>query len=136
MAKENKSPVKTISIMMIITLLGKISGLLRDRLLTINYGTGMEANAFLTASRIPRVFFDAVFASAITASFIPVFNEYMMRNGKKEAYKFSGNFITVISRLFPYTDCFGYNLLRPALQAFLQGDLTARLRLCVRFLQR
>ena len=83
MAKENKSPVKTISIMMIITLLGKISGLLRDRLLTINYGTGMEANAFLTASRIPRVFFDAVFASAITASFIPVFNEYMMRNGKK-----------------------------------------------------
>ncbi len=97
MAKENKSPVKTISIMMIITLLGKISGLLRDRLLTINYGTGMEANAFLTASRIPRVFFDAVFASAITASFIPVFNEYMMRNGKKDAYKFSGNFITVIS---------------------------------------
>ena len=83
MAKENKSPVKTISIMMIITLLGKISGLLRDRLLTINSGTGMEANAFLTASRIPRVFFDAVFASAITASFLPVFNEYMMRNGKK-----------------------------------------------------
>ena len=42
------------------------------------------------------MFFDAVFASAITASFIPVFNEYMVKKGKNEAYAFSGNFITVI----------------------------------------
>ena len=96
MDKKSRSPVKAISIMMIITLLGKISGLLRDRMLTLNYGTGMEANAFLTASRIPRVFFDAVFASAIAASFIPVFNEYMVKKGKEEAFRFSGNFITVI----------------------------------------
>lgn len=96
MAEEKKSPVKAISMMMIITLAGKITGLIRDRLLTVNYGIGMEANAFLTASRIPRVFFDAVFASAITASFIPVFNEYMVKQGKDEAYKFSGNFISVI----------------------------------------
>ena len=96
MAQNRKSPVKAISLMMVITLLGKVSGLIRDRLLTVNYGTGMAANAFLTASRIPRVFFDAVFASAITASFIPVFNEYMVKKGKNEAYAFSGNFITVI----------------------------------------
>ena len=70
MAKKKDTAVKTISLVMIITLVGKLLGLLRDRLLTINYGSGMETNAFLTASRIPRVFFDAVFASAIAACFI------------------------------------------------------------------
>ena len=57
---------------MAITLLGKVMGLYRDHLLAVHYGMGMEANAFYTASRIPRVFFDAVFASAIAACFIPV----------------------------------------------------------------
>ena len=53
---------KTISTVMLITLLGKILGLYRDRLLAVHYSVGMEANAFFTASRIPRVFFAAVFA--------------------------------------------------------------------------
>lgn len=53
---ENEKPVRAVSLMMLITLAGKLLGLYRDRLLTVNYGSGMEANAFLTASRIPRVF--------------------------------------------------------------------------------
>ncbi len=97
--EEKKSPVKTVSLMMIITLVGKVLGLLRDRLLTTNYGSGMEASAFLTASRIPRVFFDTVFASAISACLIPVFSEYLQKKGKKDAFKFAGNFITVMSVL-------------------------------------
>ena len=80
MSGQRDNSTKTISIVMVITLLGKVLGLVRDRLLAVNYGTGMEANAFYTASRIPRVFFDAVFASAIAACFIPVFSEYLTRD--------------------------------------------------------
>ena len=65
--KNSTKQVKTISTVMMITLLGKLLGLIRDRLLAVNYGTGMYASAFLTASRIPRVFFDMLFASAIAA---------------------------------------------------------------------
>ena len=61
MSEKRKNPVKIVSLMMIITLVGKVLGLFRDRLLTINYGSGMEASAFLTASRIPRVFFYTCF---------------------------------------------------------------------------
>ncbi|MGE4483473.1 MAG: murein biosynthesis integral membrane protein MurJ [Oscillospiraceae bacterium] len=99
MAEKNGGAVKTVSLMMIITIAGKLMGLWRDRLLSINYGTGIETNAFLMASRIPRVFFDAVFASAIAASFIPVFNEYMVKKGEREARDFAGNFITVMGFL-------------------------------------
>lgn len=97
--KTVKSSVKAVSSMMIITLLGKLLGLVRDRLLAVNYGSGPSANAFLTASRAPRVFFDAVFASAISASLIPVFSEYLKKRGKKEAFDFAGNFITVMAVL-------------------------------------
>lgn len=96
MAEKSRNSVKTISLVVVLTLAGKILGLFRDRLMTINYGGGMETNAFLTASRIPRVFFDAIFASAIAASFIPIFSEYLTKKGKREAFLFSGNFITVI----------------------------------------
>ncbi len=99
MSKKSSLQIKVISSVMLITLVGKLLGLIRDRMLSVNYGTAMEASAFLTASRIPRVFFDMLFASAIAASFIPVFSEVMEKKGEKAAQRFAGNFITVIGFL-------------------------------------
>ena len=96
--KENNA-ARTISVMMALTLIGKVLGLYRDRLLAVHYSTGPAANAFFTASRIPRVFFDAVFASAIAACFIPVFSEYLEKKGKREALRFAGSFLTIIALL-------------------------------------
>lgn len=84
MQESGKSTVKTVGFMMIITLVGKLLGLVREQLLAANYSVGMEATAFITASRIPRTFFDAVFASAISASFIPIFSEYLEKKEKKK----------------------------------------------------
>ena len=67
MAENNGKTVKTVSYMVLITLIGKLLGLVRDQYLALNYSIGMNAVAFMTASRIPRLFFDAVFASAISA---------------------------------------------------------------------
>ena len=57
MSDSNERTVRAATTMMIITLVGKILGLVREMLLASNYGSGMEAIAFQTASRIPRVFF-------------------------------------------------------------------------------
>lgn len=97
--KRTDNATKTISMVMILTLLGKVMGLYRDHLLALHYGMGMEANAFYTASRIPRVFFDAMFASAISACFIPVFSEYLTKEGKEKAFSFSRTFLTAIGIL-------------------------------------
>ncbi len=96
MSEQGKrSAAKTVSVIMLITLLGKVLGLVRDMLLGHNFGVGMASSAFLTASRIPRNFFDVIFASAISASFIPVFNEYLEKKGREEAFCLSNAFITV-----------------------------------------
>lgn len=99
MEQQSNNAAKTISVVMLVTLLGKVMGLYRDRLLAVHYSVGVQANAFFTASRIPRVFFDAVFASAIAACFIPVFSESLEKKGRKEAFRFAGNFITVMALL-------------------------------------
>ena len=99
MEQQSNNAAKTISVVMLVTLLGKVMGLYRDRLLAVHYSVGVQANAFFTASRIPRVFFDAVFASAIAACFIPVFSEFLEKKGRKEAFRFAGNFITVMALL-------------------------------------
>ena len=101
MEQQSNNAAKTISVVMLVTLLGKVMGLYRDRLLAVHYSVGVQANAFFTASRIPRVFFDAVFASAIAACFIPVFSEFLEKKGRKEAFRFAGNFITVMALLCP-----------------------------------
>ena len=99
MERKQTNATRTISMVMVITLLGKVMGLYRDHLLALHYGMGMEANAFYTASRIPRVFFDAMFASAISACFIPVFSEYLTKEGKEKAFSFSRTFLTAIGIL-------------------------------------
>ncbi len=96
MERRRDSAAKTIGGVMLLTLLGKVLGLYRDRLLAVHYSVGMEASAFFTASRIPRVFFDAVFASAIASCFIPVFAEYLAKKGREEALRFAGSFVTLV----------------------------------------
>ena len=122
MAKNSENSTKTISVVMAITLLGKVLGLYRDRLMAVHYGTtGMEAKAFYIASRIPRVFFDVVFASAIAACFIPVFSEYLTRDGKKAAYKFGNNFLSVMTLLTAVLTVLGIFFAQPLVTLFADG---------------
>ena len=116
--QQHGSAAKTVSFVMALTLIGKVLGLYRDRLLAVHYSTGPAANAFFTASRIPRVFFDAVFASAIAACFIPVFSEYLEKRGKKEAFRFAGSFLTIIALLTGALTLAGMAFPRPMVALF------------------
>ena len=122
LAKENDHATRTISIVMVITLIGKVLGLYRDHLMAVHYGTaGMEAKAFYVASRIPRVFFDVVFASAIAACFIPVFSEYLTQKGKQEAFRFGGNFLSVMTLLTALLTGLGILFAEPLVTLFADG---------------
>lgn len=118
---KRDSAAGTISVVMLVTLVGKALGLVRDRLLAVNYGTGMEANAFYTASRIPRVFFDAVFASAIAACFIPVFSEQLTKKGREGAFRFAGAFLTIMALLTAVLSLVGAALSGPLVSLFADG---------------
>ena len=96
MSNRRDQRLKVVSLVILITLLSKVLGLGRDMLLGQTFGTGLEADALAAAILLPRFFFDAVFASAVSASFIPVFSEVMEREGKEEAYRLAGSFLTLV----------------------------------------
>lgn len=119
MAEEKTA--STVSAVMGLTLLGKAMGLWRDRLLAVSYGAGMEANAFYTASRIPRVFFDAIFASAIAVCLIPVFGKLLSKEGEKRAYDFAGNFISVMGAITAVLSVLGMCFATEMVELFAVG---------------
>lgn len=118
---QRKNHVKTVGLIMAITLVGKILGLVRDMLLGHNFATGMESNAFQVASRIPRTFFDAIFASAVTASFIPVFNDRLEKHGREDAYRLSGSFFTWVGLLTCAVSLLGALLAEPLVGLLADG---------------
>ena len=56
----------TAGFMAMATLLSKVLGLVRDSLLTAYFGSGLESDAFLTASTIPTTLFDVIIGGIYT----------------------------------------------------------------------
>ena len=127
--------MKTVGLIMVITLLGKVLGLVRDMLLGHNFGTGMESAAFLTASRIPRTFFDAIFAAAISASFIPVFAQRMEQKGKEDAFQLSRCFFTWMGLFTALLSLLGIAFAEPLVSLLAKGFDPETAALCARLLR-
>ena len=94
---NKKNTAFTAVFLVLMTLSAKFCGMFRDIAMAGMYGTDTsEAIAFSAASRIPLLFFDIALGSAVTSAFIPVFNEYLERDGREKAIRFSHHFITLI----------------------------------------
>ncbi|MCL2569198.1 MAG: murein biosynthesis integral membrane protein MurJ [Oscillospiraceae bacterium] len=96
MSKHQSQRLKTVSLVILITLLGRILGLGREILFAQTFGTGWEADALAAASLLPRIFFDALFASAVSASFIPVYTQTMELEGREAADRLASSFFTIV----------------------------------------
>ncbi|MFB3883589.1 MAG: murein biosynthesis integral membrane protein MurJ [Thermodesulfobacteriota bacterium] len=66
------------------TLLSRILGFLRDMVIANFFGTGMAADAFFVAFRIPNLWRRLVGEGSLTISFIPVYTEYLTQKSEEE----------------------------------------------------
>jgi len=69
------------------TLASRILGYLRDMLIANFFGAGLVADAFFIAYRIPNLLRRLLGEGALSASFIPVFTEYLTTKPKEEAQR-------------------------------------------------
>jgi putative peptidoglycan lipid II flippase len=69
------------------TLLSRVFGLLRDIVVASFFGATMAADAFYVAFRIPNLLRRLLAEGALSISFIPIFTEYLTREGKGEAIR-------------------------------------------------
>ncbi len=86
----------TAGFMAFATFAAKALGLIRDSLTGAYFGTGIEADAFMLATKVPTTLFDVVVGGVISATFIPIFNEVLAKENKDEAAVFANKFITMI----------------------------------------
>ncbi len=92
------SQTKTITfaafILAVSSLISRLLGLFRDRLLAGRFGAGEELDIYFAAFRIPDFVYGILIVGGITAAFLPVFSEYFKKEDKKwssEALEFTNN---------------------------------------------
>ncbi len=81
---EKRKIAKTASVVGGATLLSRIFGFVRDMIVAQLFGAGMATDAFFVAFRIPNLLRRLVGEGSLTASFIPVYSEYINQRSKEE----------------------------------------------------
>ncbi len=68
----------------IASLMSRLAGILRDRLLSSTFGAGAELDVYYAAFRIPDLVYGMVIGGIVTAGFIPVFTRYLGEHANPE----------------------------------------------------
>ncbi|UCF86884.1 MAG: murein biosynthesis integral membrane protein MurJ [Nitrospiraceae bacterium] len=90
MTDEKKKVTKAAGLMSAGTLCSRITGFIRDIVLAKLFGATGLTDAFFVAYRIPNLLRELFAEGAVSAGFVPVFTEYLTREGKEEAKKLAG----------------------------------------------
>jgi putative peptidoglycan lipid II flippase len=83
-------------IVIVLTLLSKISGLVRDQIMAGYFGISYETDAFTWAYFIPNLFRVLFAESIIIAAFIPVYTLYLKKGDKEEI----NDFVSSVTNIF------------------------------------
>jgi putative peptidoglycan lipid II flippase len=76
--------------------LGKLTGLVRTRLVSVTFGTGAEFDAFTAANQLPEVFFTVIAGGSLAAAFIPVYADYLANKSTRESLKLANTVMTLV----------------------------------------
>ncbi len=94
---EQRHFVKSATIITALTLLSRICGYIRDSRVAFLLGTGMSADAYQIAYRIPNLLRRLVGEGAVNAAVIPVFSQYLTEDQKAEGWKFVNSLLTLLT---------------------------------------
>ena len=67
------------------TLVSRVMGYVRDMVMSWAFGTGIAADAFYVAYRIPNLLREVLAEGSMSAAFIPVFTETLTRDSRESA---------------------------------------------------
>lgn len=82
---ENELVTRAAGVVGIYTFLSRVLGLLRDMLIANFFGSGMSADAFFVAFRIPNLLRRLFAEGSFSVAFIPVFTEYLQKKSREDA---------------------------------------------------
>ncbi|NMB92280.1 MAG: murein biosynthesis integral membrane protein MurJ [Parcubacteria group bacterium] len=107
-------------LMSVLTFLGSILGLLRNALLASRFGASHSLDVYYASFRLPDLIYNIFIIGAISAAFIPLFNEYLTKD-KDKSWQFSSLIMTTIGVLMTIFGLVIISLARPLLTRLLIG---------------
>jgi len=79
------------------TLLSRIMGMLRDRVLAHEYSIGTTIDAYYAAFKIPDLIYNLLIIGSLTAGFIPTFTKLLHQENKNDAWKLANNILNILA---------------------------------------
>ena len=93
--KKESSLIKSTFIIMIVSLVSRVLGFIRDMLIAKNFGAGLYTDAYNIAVTIPETIFMLI-GLAISTAFLPMLSKVKAKKGKDEMYNFANNVINIL----------------------------------------
>lgn len=125
---------KTTMLIMVLTIFSKVLGLVREQVLALAYGTGMYADIYVTAMKIPSILFTAL-GAAIATSLIPVYSKVKEEKGLDKSQKFLSNLMNIVSVIGLIMIIFGTIFTEPLVKIFAMGFEGEKLSIAVNFVR-
>jgi putative peptidoglycan lipid II flippase len=117
----NKSIAKSAGIISLATLMSRILGFIRDIVFAAFFGTGIYAQAFVVAFRIPNLLRDLIGEGATNSAVVPVLVEELTRNGKQAFWKLANILLNLLLVALTVLTVIGFIFARPIVFAIAPG---------------
>lgn len=121
---ENRAIARAAGLVAACTFLSRIAGLVRDAAVGYFFGTGLAADAFFVAFRIPNLLRRFVAEGAMSTAFIPIFTEYWTNRGHSEAVHAARVLATLLALVVGSIALLGILLAEPLTRLFAPGFAT------------
>jgi len=119
----NKSIAKSAGIISAGTLLSRVLGFIRDIVFAAFFGTGIYAQAFVVAFRIPNLLRDLIGEGATNAAVVPVLVEELTHEGKDAFWKLANILLNLMLVVLVALTVAGVLLSKPIVIAIAPGFL-------------
>src|ERR1700686_1581258 len=89
--------LRALSTVSALTLVSRITGLVRETLKAVAFGAGLQMDAFEAAFRLPNILRRLFAEGAFAQAFVPIFAEYRRQRGEDETKALVGRVGTLLA---------------------------------------
>jgi putative peptidoglycan lipid II flippase len=95
-AADKAQIARAAGLVMALFIVSRVLGLLREMVISHQFGTGGDLDAYLAAFRLPDILFQIVAGGALASAFIPTFSTLLARQDDKGAWRLASAIINLV----------------------------------------
>ena len=95
-AADKAQIARAAGLVMVLFVISRALGLLREMVISHQFGTSGDLDAYLAAFRLPDILFQLVAGGALASAFIPTFASYLAQDDRQGAWRLSSAVINLV----------------------------------------